>query len=482
MNNNVKNIIKNNFEWMKYDFVLNLFLLGTATLVFRLINVHEFIKCLVILILFLKALSFLNMFPIIPINSAGKNHFSWKYLQSLPLRKKDLIMALSISNLIAGMPLVFLIICFYPELNLAISFNLSHVVVNTILFLYLFAQWSVLNLIEWPRVDFQRQSTEHRLVKFFSSTILGVLFITIFIISLCYLKRHDINLIEPLLLILQQMLDTIMSWWSVPILILLMIYLQFTILKIWKNEKLSYKKNIWNPKKEYSIICISLTILFLIFMKVDFNTPYIYEGSLAKAVYEKKYSNVERELKLNPNINLKNDDGMTAMFVAIREGNLEMVKFLESKGASFEGGINNAQHKRFGYDATLFAVESRNLKMLEYVSSKVHKIKEYNKMAGFYPIHLASFLCDSKIVDYLIRNAADVNLKNNKGQTPLMLAAMKSCFSVAVSLLENGANIDLLDNKGKSALSHVGNNNSNDEFRYFLEKKSKKSISDSNVP
>jgi len=53
----------------------------------------------------------------------------------------------------------------------------------------------------------------------------------------------------------------------------------------------------------------------------------------------------------------------------------------------------------------------------------------------------------------LIAMGADVNVRNDAGQTPLMLAAEKGYADMVQVLLQNGANPKLANNQGESALT-----------------------------
>lgn len=56
------------------------------------------------------------------------------------------------------------------------------------------------------------------------------------------------------------------------------------------------------------------------------------------------------------------------------------------------------------------------------------------------------------IVKLLINHGADINAKNERGETPLHLAT-RYCFNKIVKLLlENGADPNIKDNEGKTPL------------------------------
>ena len=76
------------------------------------------------------------------------------------------------------------------------------------------------------------------------------------------------------------------------------------------------------------------------------------------------------------------------------------------------------------------------------------------------------------MLDFLIKNGADVNSLNDKGETPLIVAAKRNCFPSAVSLQAAGASFEIVDKNGKRAASYFLKSK-NKEFHYFLEKHSR---------
>jgi ankyrin repeat protein len=75
------------------------------------------------------------------------------------------------------------------------------------------------------------------------------------------------------------------------------------------------------------------------------------------------------------------------------------------------------------------------------------------------------------IVEYLIENGADVNIRNINGWTPLMYASRDGYFNIVKCLVENGAKLDIINPiHDCDALSYAETNNHNDIAKYLKNK------------
>jgi ankyrin repeat protein len=61
------------------------------------------------------------------------------------------------------------------------------------------------------------------------------------------------------------------------------------------------------------------------------------------------------------------------------------------------------------------------------------------------PLHLAAILSNEEMIDFLLNNGAEINIKNADGTTPLQYAISKERYQVAKLLIEKGADVN---NKG----------------------------------
>jgi ankyrin repeat protein len=110
----------------------------------------------------------------------------------------------------------------------------------------------------------------------------------------------------------------------------------------------------------------------------------------------------------------KGDDegGIPPLFIAVRDGNRQIVEMLLSKGAN----VN---------------------------------VRNWNQKT---PLHLACDKSDQAMADLLVSRGADVNVRDRNQQTPLYMAFEKSAQALVDLLVSRGADVNLPDKDGVSPL------------------------------
>jgi hypothetical protein len=73
---------------------------------------------------------------------------------------------------------------------------------------------------------------------------------------------------------------------------------------------------------------------------------------------------------------------------------------------------------------------------------------------------------DSRLIDLLISRKPDLNVQNNRGQSPLLVALQKGDASVTSILMSNGASPDCKDKAGNTTLHYV--------LKYFITQEERK--------
>ncbi len=106
------------------------------------------------------------------------------------------------------------------------------------------------------------------------------------------------------------------------------------------------------------------------------------------------------------------------------------------------------------------AIESNNINDVKKALKKGFLSKPVNlntfNSDGMAPIHLAIKKGAIEITEFLIKNGADVNLKNKYKRTPLMLAGINGHVKLMKLLINNNANINETTDEGETVL-HLSN-------------------------
>jgi ankyrin repeat protein len=116
-------------------------------------------------------------------------------------------------------------------------------------------------------------------------------------------------------------------------------------------------------------------------------------------------------------VNALNDLGESPMHLALQYGNLDYVNLLVDNDALLylESEVRSSLH---------YAVMGRNLDLIDWAIQQGMDVNLQDPN-GNTPLHLAVFIDRGKLkmVDYLVtQKGAHLNIKNNKGQTPVDLA------------------------------------------------------------
>ncbi len=181
------------------------------------------------------------------------------------------------------------------------------------------------------------------------------------------------------------------------------------------------------------------------------------------------------------NINVKNSEGYSALFIATEGGNLEIIRNLLSVGKADpdlkngnggwtaamrasnlgllnvlrvliqEGGANpEIKSNRFGKNVLHFAAHNGRTSIVDYLVTQVQLDASQKDVNGLTPLYLASKVGSLGVVRYLVGTGkVDVNSKNGPGFNSISLgvAAEKGHSSIVKYLLKNGAksHVDFLN-------------------------------------
>ncbi|XP_072397895.1 histone-lysine N-methyltransferase EHMT2 [Diabrotica undecimpunctata] len=176
------------------------------------------------------------------------------------------------------------------------------------------------------------------------------------------------------------------------------------------------------------------------------NTP------LMLAIIGHKIDIVQYLVRAGADIALKGTDGMTALHVSSKCGNLQACKILLEAGASIKKYIDCQDDG--GWTPLVWACENGFSEITDFLIGQGadHRLRdvEYNEA-----LHWAAFSGCSHIVELLLNRGCDINTVNAHGETPLHIAAREDRYNSVIVLLARGANVFLVNKNDETPLNCV---------------------------
>jgi ankyrin repeat protein len=160
------------------------------------------------------------------------------------------------------------------------------------------------------------------------------------------------------------------------------------------------------------------------------------ETPLFEAAYRGHKEVVELLLSNHAEIDARNYDGETPLYRAVGQRHKDIVELLLVHGANVD-----ASDKWGSMTPLLLATDLGNMEMMALLLA--HGADVNAKYNGRTPLLIAvGYSRDTKkdMLELLLAHGADVNVTNNKGKTPLCIAAMKNHRNAVDSLLAHGGN------------------------------------------
>ncbi len=169
-------------------------------------------------------------------------------------------------------------------------------------------------------------------------------------------------------------------------------------------------------------------------------------------------------------IDKTSSDGSTALFLAAEEGRMNVVPLLLARGASLKA------RRADGWTPFICAAAYNQVDMLEFfLLEKGADVEEKDNQGDtalmFAAVnYLREDATDETLsaVNLLLDWKANPNAMNKKWQTPLMLASQKGEVEIAKLLISKKADIHAKDKNGKSALHYAAESKADPAIVMFL--------------
>lgn len=158
-------------------------------------------------------------------------------------------------------------------------------------------------------------------------------------------------------------------------------------------------------------------------------------------------------LSRKANVNLKDEHGETALLLAMNTPNLKIVKALIRAGAN--PNVQTFSPHAGEITPLIRAINAESHLRLELTKTLLEAKAEVNPKGKFAGSPLLHAVEDLEITKLLISYGANVEAKNFRGTTPLMIAAGAGDISVVRYLIERGADVNARDNDGYTVLTYA---------------------------
>ncbi len=184
--------------------------------------------------------------------------------------------------------------------------------------------------------------------------------------------------------------------------------------------------------------------------KISGGFPETSWTPLFNSVFRRHYEACEILLKRGADPNIKDEKGRTPLDIAIAER------------TDLEGDIRRQNEfdkiidllKEYGAKDTLFSAVGRNdvAAVSNFINKENVNLKENPSKDS--SLHQAAAYGYNEIIQILLSNDADINIKDELGRTPLMIAVGARQLETVSLLINSGANIESVDSNKQTALFH----------------------------
>jgi len=184
------------------------------------------------------------------------------------------------------------------------------------------------------------------------------------------------------------------------------------------------------------------------------NTPVMV------AIEERQFEAAALLIELGAEVNAKNNDGATPAMLAARNWDLETVRLLHENGADMN------QKDKNGYSVLVYATckqkgqfdrqaASATVRQLRYCGADLETSNYRWDTPLVIAFDLGQKMKSTEGAEVLIAAGANINAKDNNGETVLMRVGVKKNREAVALLLEKHVDVDAQDNQGWAALTHA---------------------------
>ena len=193
---------------------------------------------------------------------------------------------------------------------------------------------------------------------------------------------------------------------------------------------------------------------------------------LMVAAVQSKLAAAQLLVESGANINAQTSDGVTALMHVAQWGNAEMLRFLLANGADLK--LKDTQ----GKTAQVYATRNKSTEIFQILLAHGSSFSQTDKNLALIDATRWYSTPERKqpdsqlnIIRFLLKAGADVNAKDNAGNTPLLYAAQTGRGGEPLRLfVENGADVNANNFKGLTVLMQAVQYQATDIVEFLLNK------------
>jgi|GEM_PF-2445749 len=160
-------------------------------------------------------------------------------------------------------------------------------------------------------------------------------------------------------------------------------------------------------------------------------------------------------------INVKNKDGVTPLMMASKKGFYDVVKYLVEHEEKVSSNVNYCENSSFAN-----ASEKEYPDIVQSLANiNINQKDNRNNTALMMACKNGHF----DIVQYLVEHGAKINTKNKFNETPLIFACLNERFDMVQYLVDHGADIHCENNYGQTPLKIALLKNNDHLTQYFID-------------
>lgn len=182
--------------------------------------------------------------------------------------------------------------------------------------------------------------------------------------------------------------------------------------------------------------------------------------ALAIAILENQPVMVEYLIQTGANLNRQDDHGDTMLIQAVINGDTSMTKALIKTGANLD------LQSKYGDNALIWAAHKGHTSIANSLIQAGANLNLQNQYGNTALIG-ATFKDHPAIANSLIQAGANLNLQNKDGNTALICAAYEGHTAITNALSQASADITLINNASENALT-IANRKSKDEVTFSI--------------